>query len=287
MVRGVPDEKLLFRAARLFQNGRWDKARQLYARYKRRHPKVVLVDYMMGVLAYHYGWRTEALLLLLSVANRRPKFTLALYNIAEIYLEQGDPAKSLIMYRKALTVDPYMLSSWNGAGCALLAVGETDKAMGCFDRAIALAPNGAEARYNRSHALIMRGGWLKGWAAHEARWEIPGYVVQHQMAKLPHWKGEPLKGRTLLVEHEQGAGDTMMLMRYHWTLSDMGATVLWRVPGDLVRLARWTFGDKVVYDNSDQPPDADYVVGVFSLPHRCGTTVSTVPFPNGYIKVPA
>jgi hypothetical protein len=95
-------------------------------------------------------------------------------------------------------------------------------------------------------------------------------------AGIPIWQGEDLTGKTILVQEEQGMGDTIMLMRYDAELRRLGADgVLWRVPRLLSDLLA-AFGLFTAW-NEDPSPTADYCIASYSLPYRFGTRPETVP----------
>ena len=63
---------------------------------------------------------------------------------------------------------------------------------------------------------------------------------------IPHWSGETLEGRTILVYAEQGLGDTFMCCRYLPRLVAQGAEVLFLGAGNLATLLR-TMSEDVRY----------------------------------------
>ena len=67
--------------------------------------------------------------------------------------------------------------------------------------------------------------------------------------RSPRWNGEPFVGRTLLVHHEQGFGDTLQFVRYLPMAKARGGRVLFEVPAVLrplvrgvpARMTSWSF----------------------------------------------
>ncbi len=284
MISGVPDQRLLTKGVRAHQAGNLEKAQDIYARYRAKHPRVVIIDYLLGHLAHYMGWHEEALALMLYVVERRPTFTLAVYNAGRIHQELTNSEAAKMWYLRALELDPYMVAAWTNLGCAYMDLGDPREAANCFSEAAKMEPDNPEARYNRAHALIVTGAWLKGWTDHECRWALPGYANYHVLPRLPMWKGQPLAGKSLLVDHEQGFGDTIMLLRYHEMLTAEGANVVWRVPPSLYRLVADAYGEDHVADQTKMAPECDYVVGGFSLPHMLGTITKSVPCSDRYLR---
>jgi hypothetical protein len=100
------------------------------------------------------------------------------------------------------------------------------------------------------------------------------------------WQGEPLEGKSIALAHEQGFGDTFMMLRYIPCLMEMGATVTCCVPPELRGLLEASFpGVHVLTDGSW--PTVDYALPFLSLPSRFATRPETVPLSRGYLTAPA
>jgi type IV pilus assembly protein PilF len=80
---------------------------------------------------------------------RRADLRLAL---ARAYLEQGQPMVALDEVKQALALDPESAAGWGLRGVAYTRLGDAARAEASFERALALAPNDADAAHNL--------GWL-------------------------------------------------------------------------------------------------------------------------------
>jgi hypothetical protein len=118
--------------------------------------------------------------------------------------------------------------------------GEWTIALGELDAALAKgeSPN---ARWNRSMALLALGDYRDGFDEYESRFTLwPGLSWDRgtQLRRdLPRWRGEHLDGKRLIVIHECGYGDTIMLLRLVPVLRDRGIDVALAMPPPLERLA--------------------------------------------------
>lgn len=158
----------------------------------------------------------DALLNRVSVAYRQGWEAIAQERAAEIRrLAPGQAAEAYVIQ-----------------GVALMGLDRPDQALACFDRALARQADNARALYSRALALFRLGRLEDAWAGYERRFEVFDYALM-PVAGHPQWRGEPLRGRTLLVHAEQGLGDTLQFVRYLPRLDKDGGKVLFACPPEL------------------------------------------------------
>jgi hypothetical protein len=94
------------------------------------------------------------------------------------------------------------------------------------------------ARFNRAMVLLAAGRWNEGFAEY---WEceqhspfIRPQVKRALAAGIAPWNGESLDGKTLLLMHAHGFGDTIQMLRY---VRYLGGNVVLDVPDELKRIA--------------------------------------------------
>jgi len=114
------------------------------------------------------------------------------------------------------------------------------EALFAIDAAIAVAST-VRARFNRGMILLALGRWPEGFADFEECERSPPFQRPASRAALEAgaqpWRGEPLPGKRLLLLHDHGLGDTVMMLRFVPQLVAMGADVTMVVPPELTRLA--------------------------------------------------
>jgi len=157
-----------------------------------------------------------------------------------------------------------------------------------YDRAIKLKPNHAEARYNRSFALLTLGAFEEGWLDYEYR-NLRHKTVAVRLYKKPLWWGkESIKDQRLFLYPEQGLGDTIQFSRYALLAADQGARVVLSVQQPLRRLFDSFDPRIVVISPNEEPTEFDLHCPFLSLPLAFGTRLETIPaWPKGYLKAPA
>lgn len=125
--------------------------------------------------------------------------------------------------------------SWHNYGLVQYMLGDYNDALASFSKALELAPGNVQLQSDRSLALLSLGRIAEGLASYESRW---GLLHKNKIwnKSVPEWRGEDLNGRNLLLHHEQGFGDTIMLVRYVDDLLGRGCSITLAVPQELVRL---------------------------------------------------
>lgn len=186
----------------------------------------------------------ETLLALMVVCNRAGEYDLARsYGSLAARLAPGDPRV------------------WTNIGQALRAERRFAEAAEAFERAGDHAP----ARFNLGFVRMHQRD-LGGLELLEARKPLLGIGAG---MRCPEWLGEPLSGGTLLVLHEQGIGDTLLMSRFYPRLAGLAARVVACVQAPLVRLLAGEF-PQVEFVTSAEGVEADRWVATMSLPLRLG-----------------
>ncbi|MBF0334623.1 MAG: tetratricopeptide repeat protein [Alphaproteobacteria bacterium] len=106
--------------------------------------------------------------------------------------------------------DPKHVKAPYNLGNMLRAEGRTEDALALFRRAICLAPAEVLAHWNYALCLLGAGLFREGWKEYEWRWRYDGFTGPWRNHPQPRWRGEDLKGRTILVHAEQGPGDVLL-----------------------------------------------------------------------------
>ncbi len=197
--------------------------------------------------------------------------------------EQGRFRDAVLRFQTATTLDPAPAMAWANLGMTLKIEGRFDEAMAAYDEALARSPNDASIRVNRIVALLQAGRWDEAWGEGDWRLRLPGYRGLGEARLLP--PNADVAGRTVLLTHEEGFGDTIQFLRYAPLLAERGATVVARMPAALMRLARRVPGISSVIPEDAALPAYDYHCPMVSLPRAFGTTPETVP-PGEYLAAP-
>ena len=208
----------------------------------------------------------------------------ALNECGGLLMRLGRPAEAIAYYDKALAAAPRLAELHVNKGSTLASLNRFDEALQSFAAAMAIAPECAEAHYKASLIRLRFGDFKSGWRGYEWRWRTER-APRVRRVDAPLWCGEqPLKGRTILLQGEQGFGDTIQFVRYAPLVAALGATVLLDVPPPLKALVATVPGVARVFGQSETIPGVDFYCPMLSLPPAFCTELSTVPSNIPYIR---
>lgn len=161
--------------------------------------------------------------------HRRRQFKDAIKAYKEIL--QDDPGNVVVLYHagvalsdteqwddaiahlnKVIEVQANHAEAHNSLGHAWAGKLEFDKAIECYEAAIAADQKYATAHFNRGCVLLKQGKFSEGWPEYEWRWKMPTF--QPFNCPQPLWQGEDISDKTLLVHTEQGNGDALQFARF-------------------------------------------------------------------------
>ncbi|MGA2080933.1 MAG: glycosyltransferase family 9 protein [Holophaga sp.] len=147
-------------------------------------------------------------------------------------------------------------------------------------------PPGVQRDYNEAHLRLLFGDLPRGWDLYEARIPYLGMGKMHRSTR-PRWNGEPFPGRTLLMEWEQGFGDTVMFVRYAALAKARGGTVMVGAQRELADLVATCPGVDRVITHLEPLPEHDLQVPLPSLPGVFRTDLDSIPADIPYLDIPA
>ncbi len=213
----------------------------------------------------------------LDPADPRPPYNMgkALYAV-ERFTEAAEA------YALAIQADPGFAGAERNRGLALKAAGRINEAIGHLKTAVSQDPRDPIVHGIHGAALLLAGRLKEGWPENEWRLKKPD---NRRLFPQPLWDGSDLNGRTILLEAEQGYGDTIQFIRYAARLKDMGATVILHCFPRIRWLLASVPGIERVVQRGEMPPDFDVQAPLMSLPAIFGTTLETIPAPTSYIAL--
>jgi hypothetical protein len=137
-------------------------------------------------------------------------------------------------FEQALQQQPGYLSALKNRGTLWVWCGEIERGLRWYERGLEFDPNNAELHRNLGVINLLLGNYDVGWREYRWRWQIPGMLRPNVSAPL--WRGESLRGKTILLYPEQGLGDAIHFVRTAALLKNRGASVVLQCSGPLIPL---------------------------------------------------
>lgn len=232
----------------------------------------------IGVSLHALGRYTEALGSYAQALELDPGAAEAHNNAGNALQALGRHEESLAYYDRAIAANPGYLLAHNNRGNALKAIARYRDAIASYRRALEIDPQNADAHHLTGLTQLCLGEYAQGWQGLEWRWKTPGAAGPPRKLSQPLWHGsEDLRGKSILLQAEQGLGDTIQFARYAPLVAERGATVLLDQYAPLVPLMQGIPGVSRVLAPQDPVPPIDFQCPLLSLPLAFGTTLDTIP----------
>jgi Tfp pilus assembly protein PilF len=213
----------------------------------------------------------------------QPDLRQAHVNLGAALVPLGHPEAAVNSYSRALTLQE-TAEGHNNLGLALLADGRPAEAILAFERALEKRPDYVDARWNRALSKLKLGELDEGWREYEWRWKLKT-LAGRQHPPQPLWIGkEDLAGKSILLQHEQGLGDTIQFVRFAPAVAELGARVTLQVQPPLVPLLRNLPGIHAVIPGTEPVPATDFHCPMLSLPLALGVNKESIPANVPYIR---
>lgn len=201
----------------------------------------------------------------------------------------GEPAGALDAWRKVyrleMAPDAPRVAVAGNYPVVLSQSGRMSEALEAFGELLAVRPD-PTAHYTYGMMLLKSGNFEAGWRHHEFRWMTRNFLPLRARFPWPHWSGQSLDGKKIVLVSEQGFGDTLQFIRYAKVLGDLGARVTVLARRELVDLVRTAPGVEAVLDMGDPIPPQDYFAYLMSLPRFLDTRLDTIPCEIPYLAAP-
>ena len=248
--------------------GRLDDAERAYAAALALAPGDPTAEHNLALIRMQRGDAAGALPSLERTVHAHPDDPERHGNLGLAYAAVDRFDDAVAAHRRALALDAARPGTWSNLGLALVQCRRHDEAIDAFTRALVLDPAFAKARWHRAMARLALGD-AAGWDDFDARLEVLEPGTAPDVPGVPRYRGGELAGRTILVDDEQGFGDTLQCARHVATLAERGATVVVRARDEIATLLRGARGVADVVPLHAAPP-CDAWLPMMSLPGVLG-----------------
>ncbi len=264
--------------------GQLDKAVATCRRAIEIQPNHTQGWFNLGVALEKQGKTQEAIAAWRTAISTSPNYAEAYGNIGSILHKIGDFDESLAASRKAIEINPGYAEGYVNLALALEKLGDLTGAMAAHRKAIQLQPNLMGAHWNLGLLLLRSGQFDQGWKEYDWR-QRESSPFQMNRFPHPHWCGEDLGGKTILIHSEQGFGDTMQFVRYIPQVAQRGGRINLQCQTYLVPLLTHNYG-KYARVTDALTDHFDLHCPLLSLPAIFKTDLSNIPANVPYLTPP-
>lgn len=229
-------------------------------------------------------------------AEVAPNEFIAVFNYASALARAG--MDSLATFRRALEIAPpnRKAITLHHIGLAYYDLGEFETALNYYKLSKDADANERLIDQSIAIAKLAKGNLKEGLYEFEVKHHIkPRKAISE--SGIPWWNGEPLAGRSVILTHEQGFGDTLQFIRFAGLLRERCGKLVFSGPENLAPLIAEQFDcfDDVI--NEAGPFEADFVTSPMAATALMGIeykdvngfaymSVKPTPLPNrGKLKV--
>ena len=269
----------------LKEQGRLEDAAARYRVALSLAPNSAEAHCILGSILQEQGKLEEAKSSYEEALRRNPALADAHNNLGSVLKDQNQLEKAELSLKEALRLNPALVEAHANLGSLYKHQHQFDKARACFMEALRLNPELADGHYHLSLFLLLLGEYANGWREYE--WRLRTKAKRSSLAAPATWDGADLNGRTILLQAEEGLGDTMNFIRYASLVKLKGGRVIVQCQPSLLRILAGCPGIDELVPQGESPPAHDVSASLLSLPMLCGTTLENIPAQVPYIHVGA
>jgi Flp pilus assembly protein TadD len=251
-----------------------------------RAPESAELHFLRGTALNALSRPEEARVALTTSVALNPNFAPASLNLGNACMDLDDLDAAEAHCRHAIALDSGLIEAQVSLGFILTSKQRPEEAVAVLEKAIHSDPTNVHAHWNLATAALLAGDLPRGFAEYE--WRKKHDLFRRDFIDLPGpvWDGSDPGGRTILVHAEQGLGDTIQFARYLPLIAHRGGIPILACEPSLIPLLNIIESARVV-SKFDPLPRYDAWIDQMSLPRVFGTTLSTIPFPTGYLTAAA
>lgn len=225
------------------------------------------------------GQKDEALQILSGVVSENPKLVPARAEYGSILMDSNRHSEALVELKEAHRLQPERDAVTVKYCICLIKNHKSDKAKALLVELLKRSPDDVSARFSLAMALLQQGDWPEGFKQYQIRFFLKGIDRDLIANDKALWKGKSLKGKTILVQCEQGYGDQILFIRYvNWVKQSFNPEkLIVSAKPEMKALLETADGvDEVVTDKS--AVEYDLQVPLLNLPLLHQTTPESIPF---------
>ncbi|OPZ78393.1 MAG: formate-dependent nitrite reductase complex subunit NrfG [Alphaproteobacteria bacterium ADurb.Bin438] len=222
------------------------------------------------------------------------------YVFADVLRQKGLLDDAGLHYEKAVELDSGSRSAMLGCAITAFSKGNFKQSVELY-RKIPDYKDEPRILWNYSLALLACGEFKEGYSIYKYGFPCKTRAPNRMMSmKKPEWKGESLKGKTLLIWREQGVGDELLFSYFYKEVIRGAGKVIIECEKRLVSLFKKTFKDAEVRAQScsveeikkdgdvvykELMEDYDYHIPAMQIPGVLYDCPQQIPFNKGFLNI--
>lgn len=286
-VERAPDQPRWHARLGTLRHGRGDigGAIDCYRRAWTLDPSYAEMPYNIGIAEEALGHADAAIDAYRAAVQHKPAMIEAWFNLAALCTQTDRFDEAVETWRHILALDANHDAARVMLASTLQELRRFDEAERELRTVLQRQPEHPDAHLCLGLGLLARGDLADGWKHFEWRWLTSTMVQHRRRLPVPEWQGEDPAGRTILVHHEQGYGDSLQFVRFAPLLAARGARVFVEVPKALIRLFR-SLPDVVILEPGQPVASLDWHVPMMGLARHFASDAATIS-PAPYLQAPA
>ncbi len=245
--------------------GHTDQAQQHYLRALELVPNDTNIISRYAALQFKLNNFEAARLLFQKIVDINSNAPAAHFNLGKTLQELNLFKEALAQYMKHIALNPKDPIGYNNLANSYALLKDYKTAETHFLKLIKKFPKYSDGQFNLSLLYLSQGDYENGWHFYQARIKLAPYPLPPESIS-PHWQGESLKDKTVILVGEQGIGDSIQCIRYVTNLKSLGATIKVLCNKILIPLFERIPDIDAVHDLTGKVPKSDYHILMFNLP---------------------
>lgn len=190
-------------------------------------------------------------------------------------------------FEKSVQLKPDYIQAIRNLALAYPLRGQFQEGINCFHKLFKL---GAVTDDYMAYAClkIKLKDFDEGWKYYEYRFLKEYSPTEYPEIDKPKWEGQKIQDKTLLVQCEQGFGDSIQFFRYLNEIKPLVKKIIFRVQNELVELLKPNVNNVDIEIIGTSKPlkeiDFDYHIALMSLLNATKARFEDIPAALGYLK---
>jgi len=278
----------------LFQEKKYEQALELYKKELEQSPHSFSIHVNMGKIYEAIGQHDKALESFTRALENRPSDNTSntmlgncLLNLGNHFFGAHKTEQAIDTFKKIFTINPNLAAVHHNIAFTYAEQnGDFDSAIAHYKKAVSINPDNMEVHFCYALSLLATGNLIEGFKEYEYRWKRGTHAPRsfnYPIEKL--WNGTTdLHGKRIVINVEQGLGDTLQFIRYAQLLKSKGAIVIAETQKPLAQLlSLCPYLDEVVAIGKPLP-QFDAQIPMLNLPLAFKTTLETIPHEVPYLR---